>query len=257
MSQSSLRLVENSSMDKDKSKALDAALSQIERSFGKGSIMRLGKNQKPMEIEVVSTGFARPRYRAGRRRTAARPHHRDLRAGIVGQDDAGPAHHCGSPEEGRRLRLRRRRACARSRLCPQARRQPRRSADLPARYRRAGARDLRYPGALRRHRRAGHRLGGGADAEGRTRRRNGRRAAGPPGPPHEPGPAQAHRLDLAVEDHGGLHQPDPHENRRHVRQPGDDDGRQRAEVLRLRAPRHPPRLDAEGPRRSDRQLGRA
>ncbi len=31
--------------DTDKKKALDAALSQIERSFGKGSIMRLGKNE--------------------------------------------------------------------------------------------------------------------------------------------------------------------------------------------------------------------
>ena len=56
MSQSSLRLVESSSMDKDKSKALDAALSQIERAFGKGSIMRLGKSQKPLEIETISTG---------------------------------------------------------------------------------------------------------------------------------------------------------------------------------------------------------
>src|ERR671921_200565 len=56
MSQSSLRLVESSSMDKDKSKALDAALSQIERAFGKGSIMRLGKSQKPIEIETISTG---------------------------------------------------------------------------------------------------------------------------------------------------------------------------------------------------------
>ncbi|MFL5026591.1 MAG: recombinase RecA [Microvirga sp.] len=56
MSQSSLRLVESSSMDKDKSKALDAALSQIERAFGKGSIMRLGKNQNPVEIETISTG---------------------------------------------------------------------------------------------------------------------------------------------------------------------------------------------------------
>src|SRR5688500_8807282 len=55
MSQSSLRLVE-SSMDKDKSKALDAALSQIERAFGKGSVMRLGKNQQPIEIETISTG---------------------------------------------------------------------------------------------------------------------------------------------------------------------------------------------------------
>jgi recombination protein RecA len=43
-------------MDKDKSKALDAALSQIERAFGKGSIMRLGKNQQPVEIETISTG---------------------------------------------------------------------------------------------------------------------------------------------------------------------------------------------------------
>jgi recombination protein RecA len=40
----------------DKTKALDAALSQIERAFGKGSIMRLGKGGKPIEIEAVSTG---------------------------------------------------------------------------------------------------------------------------------------------------------------------------------------------------------
>ena len=40
----------------DKSKALDAALSQIERAFGKGSIMKLGKNEKAMEIETISTG---------------------------------------------------------------------------------------------------------------------------------------------------------------------------------------------------------
>jgi len=40
----------------DKTKALDAALSQIERLFGKGSIMRLGKGDKPVEIETISTG---------------------------------------------------------------------------------------------------------------------------------------------------------------------------------------------------------
>jgi recombination protein RecA len=55
MSNAVVRLVtEGSSMDK--SKALDAALSQIERSFGKGSIMRLGKNNKSMDVETVSTG---------------------------------------------------------------------------------------------------------------------------------------------------------------------------------------------------------
>jgi recombination protein RecA len=40
----------------EKTKALDAALSQIERAFGKGSIMRLGTQKVQPEIEVVSTG---------------------------------------------------------------------------------------------------------------------------------------------------------------------------------------------------------
>ena len=40
----------------DKSKALAAALSQIERQFGKGSVMKLGKNDRSMDIEVVSSG---------------------------------------------------------------------------------------------------------------------------------------------------------------------------------------------------------
>ena len=54
MAQADLRLVEGTSVDK--TKALDAALSQIERAFGKGSIMRLGKNQQAVEIETVPTG---------------------------------------------------------------------------------------------------------------------------------------------------------------------------------------------------------
>ncbi|MCC0019471.1 MAG: recombinase RecA [Nitratireductor sp.] len=54
MAQNSLRLVEDSKVDK--SKALDAALSQIERAFGKGSIMKLGKNEQVVEIETISTG---------------------------------------------------------------------------------------------------------------------------------------------------------------------------------------------------------
>ncbi len=53
MAQTSLRLVEGNQMDK--TKALDAALSQIERAFGKGSIMRMGQGQA-VEIQSVSTG---------------------------------------------------------------------------------------------------------------------------------------------------------------------------------------------------------
>lgn len=48
-----LRVVDGSCTDK--SKALAAALSQIERQFGKGSVMKLGKNDK-LEIEAISSG---------------------------------------------------------------------------------------------------------------------------------------------------------------------------------------------------------
>src|SRR4029077_16108398 len=54
MSATALRIVEGSSMDK--SKALSAALSQIERQFGKGSVMKLGKNDRSMDIETISSG---------------------------------------------------------------------------------------------------------------------------------------------------------------------------------------------------------
>ncbi len=52
MAQSNLRVVDTSM---DKNKALDAALSQIERAFGKGSIMKLGASTA-LEIEAISTG---------------------------------------------------------------------------------------------------------------------------------------------------------------------------------------------------------
>jgi recombination protein RecA len=54
MAQNTLRVIEGHAMDKGK--ALEAALSQIERAFGKGSIMKLGKDGKVVEIEAISTG---------------------------------------------------------------------------------------------------------------------------------------------------------------------------------------------------------
>jgi recombination protein RecA len=53
-SAAALRVVENIDT-MDKSKALDAALSQIERHFGKGSIMRLGKRDK-VDIDTIPSG---------------------------------------------------------------------------------------------------------------------------------------------------------------------------------------------------------
>ena len=42
-------------MDANKSKALEAALGQIERQFGKGTVMRMGDNTRPA-IPAISTG---------------------------------------------------------------------------------------------------------------------------------------------------------------------------------------------------------
>ena len=53
MSSAPLRLVES---PMDKQKALDAALGQIERAFGKGSIMKLGAREAPSDADVISTG---------------------------------------------------------------------------------------------------------------------------------------------------------------------------------------------------------
>ncbi len=54
MSETALRLVDRDGMDRDK--ALESALSQIERAFGKGSIMKLGQHGSVAEVETISTG---------------------------------------------------------------------------------------------------------------------------------------------------------------------------------------------------------
>src|ERR1700728_3986062 len=54
MSATALRLLDKETVDKQK--ALDAALGQIERSFGKGSIMKLGSREAATDTDVISTG---------------------------------------------------------------------------------------------------------------------------------------------------------------------------------------------------------
>ena len=51
----SLKLVEDKKVNADRQKALDAALAQIDRAFGKGSAMKLGQKEA-MQVESISTG---------------------------------------------------------------------------------------------------------------------------------------------------------------------------------------------------------
>ena len=67
----------------ERDKALDMALGQIEKQFGKGSIMRMGENLH-MKIEADPDRGARARPRPRDRRPAPRPHRRDLRPRVLG-----------------------------------------------------------------------------------------------------------------------------------------------------------------------------
>ncbi len=110
--------------------------------------------------------IAGARYRAGHWRPAQGPHHRDLRAGKLGQDDADAACHRRSAEGGRNGRVRRRRTCAGPGLCQEAGRRYRRTDRVAARYGRTGAGNRRHTGAVERDRHIGDRFGRRAGAAG-------------------------------------------------------------------------------------------
>ncbi len=87
-------------MDDSKTKALAAALAQIEKQFGKGSIMKMGEAQVQNDLSVVSTGSLGLDIALGVGGLAARSRRRSLWPRVVGQDDAVPP--------GRRRKCRRR-----------------------------------------------------------------------------------------------------------------------------------------------------
>ena len=72
----------------DKKKALETAMQQIEKMYGKGSIMRYGENAET-NVEAIPTGSLAldlalgPGPGFGHRRRAPGAHHRDLRAGVL------------------------------------------------------------------------------------------------------------------------------------------------------------------------------
>ena len=165
----------------DREKSLDAALAQIERQFGKGSVMRLG-DETSAPIEVIPTGSIAldvalgigglPRGRvveiygpesSGKTTVALHAVANAQRAGgIAAFIDA---EHALDPDYAKELGV---------------------DTDAllvsPARHRRAGARDRRHAGPVRRARHHRHRLGGRPGAAGRDRGRDGRQPRRPAGP---------------------------------------------------------------------------
>ncbi len=195
-SAAALRVVENTDT-MDKSKALDAALSQIERHFGKGSIMRLGKRDK-VDIDTIPSGSLGLDIALG---IGGLPRGRVVE--IYGPESSGKttlalhviaeaqkrggtcafidAEHALDASYARKLGVDIDNLLISQ---PDTGEQALEIADTLVR---SGAVDI-----------LGDRFGGGAGAAGRARRRNGRRAAGIAGAPDEPGAPQAHLVDLAT-----------------------------------------------------------
>ena len=201
----------------DKSKALDAALSQIERNFGKGSIMKLGKNDKSMDIEVVSTGSLGLDIALG---VGGLPRGRVVE--IYGPESSGKttlalhcvaeaqkkggicafidAEHALDPIYARKLGVN---------VDDLLISQPdhgEQALEIADTLVRSGAIDVLVVDSVAA-------LVPRAELEGEM----GDALPGLQARLMSPGAAQAHRLDQQVQHHGDLHQPDPHEDRRDVR----------------------------------------
>ena len=251
MSVSALRIVEGSSMDK--TKALSAALSQIERQFGKGSVMKLGKNDRSMDVETISSGSlgldialgvgGLPRGRvveiygpeSSGKTTLA------LHTVAEGQKKGGicafiDAEHALDPVYARKLGVNIDELLISQ---PDTGEQALEICDTLVR---SGAVDVLVIDSVAA-------LVPRAELEGEM----GDALPGLAGAADEPGASKTHRLDQQVQHHGDLHQPDPDEDRGDVRLAGNHHRRQRAEILRLGAARHPPHRRDQGARRGGRQ----
>ena len=142
----------------ERDKALEAALGQIEKQFGKGSVMRMGENNH-MAVEAISTGATALDLALG---IGGLPRGRIVE--IFGPESSGKstlAMHvvAESQRNGGHLCVHRRRARHGPRICKGDRPEHRRSAHLAARHRGAGSRDSRHADPFGCDRRDRRRLG--------------------------------------------------------------------------------------------------
>ena len=246
MSQAVLRVVGKE--DSEKKRALEAALSQIDRAFGKGSVMRLGQRDKAVETDAVSTGSlgldialgigGLPRGRvvevygpkSSGKTTLALHAVAEIqkKGGVAAYVDA---EHALDPGYAKKLGV------DIDELLISQPDTGEQALEITDTLVRSGGVDIVVIDSVAA-------LTPKAELEGEM----GDQLPGLAGAPDEPGAAQTDGIDFQVEHHRAFHQPNPHEDRHHVRQPGDDDGRKRAEILCFRAPRHPPHRRDQGPR---------
>ena len=122
----------------EKLKALDLALSQIEKDFGKEAIMRLGEKHAAAKVEVIPTGALPLDIAIG---AGGIPRGRIIE--IYGPESSGKNHSCfmhgfRNAENRRNHHIYRRRACHGSGICREIGSGHRQSSYFPAGFRRTG-----------------------------------------------------------------------------------------------------------------------
>ncbi len=248
-----VRQISGKTPDMDKNKALDAAMVQIERAFGKGSIMRMGARRGDEQIEVIPSGSLGLDLALG---IGGLPRGRIVE--IYGPESSGKttlalhaiaeaqkrggtcafidAEHALDPIYARKLGVDVDNLLISQ---PDAGEQALEIADTLVR---SGAVDVLVIDSVAA-------LVPRAELEGEM----GDTHVGL----HARLMSQALRKITGsvsqVEHDADLPEPDPAQDRRDVRQPGDHHGRQRAEVLCLGAPGNPPHRPDQGPRGGGRQ----
>ena len=205
----------SSKTSNDKQKALDSALAQIERQFGKGSIMKLGEGNAIQEIEATSTGSLGLDIALG---IGGLPKGRIIE--IYGPESSGKTTltlHCIAEEQKKGG------VCAfvdaEHALDPQYARKLGVDLDeLLISQPDTGEQALEITDTLVRSGAVNMVVVDSVAAL----TRHGRQQRGCPGASDEPGDAETDWFDRAVKLHGDLYQPDPDEDWRHVWQPRDD-----------------------------------
>jgi hypothetical protein len=219
----------------EREKALEQALAQIEKQFGKGSVMRLGDEgrarssdphrlDRPRHRARASAGCrAAGSWRSTARNPRVRPPSRCMRSPMPRPPAASPRSSTPSTRSTRTM--------------------PRLGVDTdallvsPARHRRAGAGDRRHAGALGRLDLIVIDSVAALVPRSRDRGRDGRQPRRTAGPADEPGAAQDDRCaEGQLQHHRDLHQPVAREDRRDVRLAGDHHRWPGAEVLLVGAP---------------------
>lgn len=197
------------SLDAEKNKALDAALKQIEKDFGKGSIMKLGAASAKMNIETIPTGALSLDIALG---VGGIPRGRIIE--IYGPESSGKttvalhmiaeaqkrggyaafidAEHALDPEYARHLGV------DIDNLLISQPDTGEQALEICDALVRSGAIDIIVIDSVAA-------LVPKAEIEGDM----GGFSCGPPGPAHEPGPAETHRGHCQIPDGDGVHQPDP------------------------------------------------